>query len=426
VAETAFQSISNDLRLKDETLNKDPYLLFATATDPIASIQFGNELYAQLSGAPAPMGTKYNNAFEALQDLLRKKGFSEGKSPLGVPDSKDLNGLKTAITQSLTMGQPDVIQYLSNYTGGLKGPKQIDTTTKFVTQMTRALLLKDEGDAMRTLTDSYMLAFGMAPDASLIQDFQKRWNAEVRAQIPGTTTRSITRMVPVYDSKTGKQKIGKDGKPMFEPLYNAEGVRQYEPTTGTLTKTPGEGFTDEEQKAFMANYLVNNYPLANWNVEQIGGTAKVLYDSIVKLSQDNYEKVPTFEEASPIITRILGTGNQQVAEQLLQQYAASIRNKASKRFMSIAPDIAAGNDASTFVNDYSGRISAALETSVGIDDPLMLRVLNYQDSKGNFRLPNDFEFNQLIMSDPRRARTSSAINEAVNLAQSLRSQLQIG
>ncbi|NBQ97879.1 MAG: hypothetical protein EBU12_06595 [Microbacteriaceae bacterium] len=233
-------------------------------------------------------------------------------------------------------------------------------------------------------------------------------------------------MVPVYNSKTGKQEKDKNGKPKFKPLVNAEGVKQYEPVTTSETMIAGEGFTPEEQQQFMANYLAVNFPQKDWNMGKIGGAAKTIYDAMVQVSNNNFEKPPTFEEAAPAIAKIIGTGNSQVATQLIEQYQSNIRNGVAKRFMSLAPDIAAGNDAKPIVDKYSNFLSEALETYVGIDDPLMVRILNYKDEKGNYRLPNDFELSTLTMDDPRNANTSRAINQSVNVAQSLQSQLQIG
>ena len=159
---------------------------------------------------------------------------------------------------------------------------------------------------------------------------------------------------------------------------------------------------------------------------EIGGAAKVLYDGLVQTAQANYEKAPTFEEAAPVITKIMGTGNAQVAQQLTAQYLQEYRNAAAKRFMSLAPDLAQGKDASSIVNKYTDMVSSALETSVDASDSLMVKILNFQDNKGNYRLPNEFELNSMLRTDPRTARTSFAKNEAINLAQSLKSQLQLG
>lgn len=161
-------------------------------------------------------------------------------------------------------------------------------------------------------------------------------------------------------------------------------------------------------------------------MEKIGGAAKTIYDAMVQVSNNNFEKPPTFEEAAPAITKIIGTGNAQVATQLIEQYQSNIRNGVAKRFMSLAPDIAAGNDAKPIVDKLSNYLSDAFETYVGIDDPLMIRILNYKDDKGNYRLPNDFELSELTMNDIRTGKTSRAINQSVNLAQALQSQLQIG
>jgi hypothetical protein len=94
--------------------------------------------------------------------------------------------------------------------------------------------------------------------------------------------------------------------------------------------------------------------------------------------------------------------------------------------MSIAEDVNAGNDAKPIVDKYTSLATQALETTIGIDDPIMLSILNFKDDKGNYRLPNELELSTLFMNDPRMARTSKSINEAVNLSQSLQSKLQLG
>jgi len=424
---TAFQSISQQVLLSDQALASNPYLKYLEVSgDRLAGTNQFNKLYAQLVGTSPSAGTKYPNAWEELQTLLRAKGYSKGKSQIGIVDDKDRAGLVKAIQDSLGMGQTDVIGFLTALKGGPSGPKQVDTTTKFSTQVTRALQLKDLGDATNTLTDAYMLAYNTAPSADLIADFQKKWNAELTAQTPYTQARNQVVMVPVYDSKTGKQKIGKDGKPQFKPLLNAEGVKQYEPVTTSESMLAGEGFTPAEQKQFMANYIATNFPSKKWNVEQIGGAAKNIYDAMVQINTNNFEKPPTFTEAAPFITRIMGTGNSEVAKQLIEEYQSKVRKGIAQRFMSLTPDIEAGNDAKPIVDKLMGFISESLETSVGMDDPLMVRILNFTDSKGNYRLPNDFELSTMVMDDSRMARTSKAINQSVNLAQALKSQLQIG
>ena len=84
---TAFQAISADVRLTDQTRYADPYLKFLAASgDPLAATEEFNRLYAGLISAPASAGTKYPNAFEELQSLLRDKGLSKGKTAIGQVD----------------------------------------------------------------------------------------------------------------------------------------------------------------------------------------------------------------------------------------------------------------------------------------------------------------------------------------------------
>lgn len=460
---TAFQSISNDVLLNQKTLYADPYVKYLAASgDPVKSADEFNRLYAGLVGTASSAGSKFNNSWEQLQALLRANNYSNGKSAIGIVDTADRTGLAKAIQDSLAMGQTDVIQFLTalSSSGGRGGGtviKQPDTSKKFNTQVTRALQYKDLGDATRSLTDAYMLAFTTAPTQEQIADFQKKWNKEVEAQAPTVTTSTVTEYAPIYDKKSGKvfdktkpvltaagkpkkdskgniiyqQKIDKFGNPVYNKIsVNAEGVKQYKiitsPAGDGSTVSTGEGFTPEEQQSFMANYIATNYPEKQWNLETIGGSAKNVYDAIAEVNRNNFEKVPTFQEAAPIITQIIGTGNSQAASELLQKYVDTVRSKISKRFMSLADDINAGNDAKPIVNSYLDKASSALETTINLDDPLALSIFNFKDDKGNYRLPNDYEFSSLLMNDPRRARTSMAKNEAVNVAQSLAQQLQIG
>lgn len=432
---TAFQSISSSVMLNQQSLYADPYVKYlAASADPVQSVREFNALYAGLAGTAASSGSKFGNSFEELQALLRANKYSDGKSAIGIVDSADRTGLAKAIQDSLAMGQTDVIQFLTalSASGGRGGGiKQPDTTKKFTASVNKALQYKDLGDATRELTDSFILAYGVAPSQSLFADFQAKWNAELKAQTPDTTTKNVTKFVPVYDktkpilTKSGKQKLDKDGNPMYQQLKNAEGILQYETSTKTRTSTEGMGFTDEEQKAFMANYLATNMPGMEGG-EDIGGAAKNIYDAIVEVNRNNFEPIPTFQSVAGTIAEIIGSGNSEVATTLIQKYQDKIRRGASKRFMSLSDDINAGDDAAPAIDKVLSSVSQALETTVGIDDPIMLQILNYKDDKGVYRLPNDLELSKLLMNDPRMARTSRAVNEAVNLSQSLQSQLQLG
>lgn len=455
---TAFQSISNDILLDQSTLFANPYLKYLESSgDPVKSVDEFNRLYAGLVGTASSAGGKFNNSFEELQALLRANNYSKGKSAIGIVDADDRSGLAKAIQDSLSMGQTDVIQFLNalSASGGRGGTviKQPDTTKKFNIQVSRALQMKDWSDAKRTLTDAYMLSYTTAPTEDMITDFKKAWNAEVKAQTPSVTTKTVTEYAPIYDKKSGivydkkkpvltksgkpkkdskgnplyEQKIDKYGNPVFNKIaVDASGRRRYTTINKPTTQTPGEGFTEEEQQAFIAEYIATNYPREDWNLETIGGAAKSIYDALAEVKRNNFETVPSFQEAASTITEIIGAGNSQTSSALIQKYIDNTRAKAAKRFMSLADDINAGNDAKPIIDEYLNKASSYLESTISIDDPFALKLFNFQDDKGNYRLPNDFEFNNMLMNDPRRGRTSAAKNEAVNAAQSLAQQLQIG
>lgn len=432
--DTAFQSISTSVLLNQQSLYNDPYVKYLKASeDPLAGAREFNSLYAGLAGTAASSGSKYGNAFEELQALLRANKYSDGKSAIGIVDGADRTGLANAIKDSLSMGQTDVIQFLTalSASGGRGGGiQQPDTTKKFTASVNKALKYKDLGDATRELTDSFILAYSVAPSQALYADFQKKWNEELKAQTPSTVAKNVTSFVPVYDktkpilTKSGKPKLDKNGNPMYQQLVNKEGILQYETRTKSLTTEEGMGFTAEEQKAFMAQYLAENMP--ELQAEDLGGAAKNIYDAIVEVNTNNFEAVPAFQSIASKIAEIIGTGNSDVAKTLIQKYQDDTRRNAAKRFMSIADDINAGNDAKPIVDKLMSTVSEALETTIGIDDPIMLQILNFKDDKGVYRTPNDLELSKLLMNDPRMARTSRAINEAVNLSQALQSQLQLG
>ena len=84
MADSVFQSISSSVLLNQETLYADPYVKYlAAAGDPVKSADEFNRLYAGLVGTAASSGSKFGNAFEELQALLRANNYSKGKSATG-------------------------------------------------------------------------------------------------------------------------------------------------------------------------------------------------------------------------------------------------------------------------------------------------------------------------------------------------------
>lgn len=428
----------------------NPYVQFLqSASDPTNGPIAFNKLYSQLVKMPAPAGSKLNNMFEVLQSQLRSNKFSSGKTPLGVPDPKDITGLTDALKGAIQGGASDVFTYLGAITayGGRGGTtvKKVDTTPRYSAQIQRALTFKDYGDAKNAFVSSYFTEWGVAPSEQLITNFQKAWNKELEAQTPSTTSEFKVTMTPVYTNTpvydkskpvltaSGKpkkdakgkiiyqQKVDKDGKPVFEIKKDASGQPVYKTTTTSTTKTGGEGWTESEQQNWLADFMVTNYPDAKFNPEEIGGAAKVIYNELIRTHKDNFDTVPTFAELAPVIKDVLKTGDAKVGTEILSQYQAKVRAKAAKRFMSYGNDINAGEDAAKFIKPIIEKVSTTLERSFSIDDPFIKQILNFKDANGEFRQPNDYELDQLLKSHPDMIKTSTAKNEAVNMFQAFKS-----
>lgn len=415
---------------------ENPYVKLMGATDDYQKNLYFQEIYRGLVAQPSATGS--GTLFNDLQNLLRSTNFSKGKTPSGIVDPADIDGLVNALGGAVGMNAPDIFSFLSAIAasggrGTAKEIKQPDTTTRFTRQVTASLQMLDLGDATRKFNDDFFLAYGVMPNQDSIKAFQKAWNAEVRQQRADTTTETKvinrakvydTKSEPVIDKKTGKQKVDKYGSLVYkDQKKDAEGRLVYKPITKQVSTATGQGFTAEEQAEFMADYLVANFPDVE-GAEDIGGAAKTIYDAIVKLDQDNYREVSNFASVAPIVKEVIGSGKAEVAQEYLKQYTDKIRKDAGTRYMAISKNLAEGQNVADVAKPLLDEVSGALETSIDIKDPLIVQMLNYQAPNGEYRLPNEFEKNQLIIKDPRFAKTSTAINGAINTVQTLRSRLR--
>jgi len=437
---TAFSSMSNAI-LSGMPANMygstNPYLPYLNAPDATAkSIELQN-LKRMLSAQAAPSGSKATNMFDHWQTLARATGFSKAKTPIGIIGPGDDSAMATIIGLAAA-NNADPISYLETlkaYGVGGKTIKQPDTTTKYNKQISTALQLKDETEARLEFGNAYFTAFGVAPTADLDKKFVNQWNATIKAQAATSTTSTVTSFAPVWDKKskpvidpkTKKQKIDKFGNPEYsKQVRNADGILQYQAINKISTATSGEGFNAEEQQQFLADFLVKNFPNDKFNVENLGGAAKAIYDDLVGASVKNYAKAPDFATLSPVIKDILSTADQNVAQEKIKQYKTTIRNQVASKYMGIADYVNAGEDADKYVKPLMQSLSNALERDVTEADPILKQALNFKGDDGKYRLPNDWEMTKLIMSDAGYGKTSTAINEAVNLTQGLRSKLGRG
>ena len=403
----------------------NPFVLFAQTTDPVRKAGY-------LMDIQKTMGVD----FVEMQALLRKAGLSKSTTPLGVGvvGLDESAAIEKIILASISSQLPP-LDFLKAYNSTVRapaGPAQPDTTTRYTKQIQTALQFKDLGDARQYYNNAYFTAFGQWPAADLDKKFQDSWNAQVKQQNQPTTTSGKTEFAPIYDAKskpvidpkTNKQKVDKFGNKVFSKIKtNDQGIKQYKTvTTGTST-SQGEGFTGEEQTEFLADFLVANFPEQKWNVDDIGGSAKTIYDTIKAYHTGNYEAVPDFATVSPLIKNLLSNPDEKVQNEIYEQYISDIQAKSGNRFMAIKNSLKPGETANKYVAPVLQTLTAGLETNIDIKDPLAVQVLNFKDDSGEYRLPNEFEMQNIIKNDKRYDSTSGAINTAVNMAQSLQNAL---
>jgi hypothetical protein len=434
-ATSAFAQMSSGLGIgADIYATTDPFLSFLETTNPVQKSKYLQELNRSLSMQAGPAGFD-GTQLEYLQTLMRRGGFSKAKTPLkgGMIGPGDAAGLDAVIALAYASNK-DPLTYLEDYNSTLvaKGPKQQDTTTKYTKQIQTALQYKDLGDARQYYSDAYFAAYGSYPSAELDKRFQDSWNANVTNQDKPTTTSTKTEFAPVYDKKskpvmdkaTGEQKKDKFGNLVFSKIaVNQSGQKQYTTVSTGVSKSEGEGFTADEQKQFLSTFLAENYPETDFSKGDIGGAAKSLYDGIVEIHKANYTTPPSFAAVSGLISQVIGSADEKVQTELFNKYSSDIQNSALTRFNSLSSVVKPGENASKYIAPILTTISTALEREVAADSDIAKEILNFKGEDGKYRMPNDFELTKFIKSRPEYGKTSAAINDSVNVFQSLKNAL---
>lgn len=432
---TAFAQMSNvpgTGNLNAPNIWADPenlFYKFAFATEPLAKSQAYQNLNRALNATAGPAGFK--NQFDYISSLLVKTGLT--KNSLGFASALD------KVVAASVGTNTDPFTFLETYQKSLSGAgtkiKQPDTTTRYAKQIQTAMQFKDLGDARQYYNDAYFTAFGKNPSADLDKKFQDAWNKQVRDQDKPTTTKTTTKFAPIYDKKskavidpkTKKQKVDEFGNLVFSKIaVDQSGQKRYTSIVTGETTSAGEGFTPEEQKQFLADFLVANNPNTEWSVDDLGGSAKSLYDTIASFHKANYSKVPDLPSLSTLINNVLSSTDEKVATEYITQYQNTVRKQTANKFMSLSEEIKAGEDADKYVKPLLEVFTTALEKNFTQDDPFVIQALNFKDDKGVYRMPNALELNQMIMNHPDYGKTAKAVNEAVDLTQNLRSKLGRG
>jgi len=412
----------------------DPFLSYLQTTDAVQKAKYLQDINRSLGAQKGPEGFA-GTQLEYLQTLMRRAGFSKAKSPTagGMIGPGDAAGLDTVVALAYA-SNVDPLTYLENYNATLAGKtvKQPDTTTRYSKQIQTALQFKDLGDARQYYSDSYFAAYGFFPSPELDKKFQDSWNAQMERQDKPTTTTTKTEYAPIYDKKskpvmdqeTGEQKKDKFGNLVYSKIaVDQGGQKRYTTVTTGSTISKGEGFTPEEQKQFLTTFLSENFPDAKFSVDDVGGAAKTIYDSIVELHKANYSKPPQFSEVAGLIKNMIGTPDEKVQTELYTQYTNDIQANSLTRFNSLGAVIKPGENASKYIAPVLKTLSESFEKEVTIDSDIAKEVFNFKGEDGTYRLPNDFELLNYVKSRPEYGRTSMAINESVNVAQALKNAL---
>jgi hypothetical protein len=382
----------------------DPYAFANLGAPKLDSLRYSSTL-------PAAIARKISD-YEYLQIMLRNSGKSKGTGPLNSIDMKDIAAFQSVLKSSYLEGVPWFTWLPNDIKYGAKpeGPKKPSFNPIYSKDISTALKLIDSSDAYNILSDSYFKTFGTYPTANLISSFKTAYSKEETRQKATVTSESTVTYAPVLNSK-GKATFNKDGTPRMKE------------TRKSSQSTSGQGFTEDEQKDFLAQYIVDNSPEGAFDAATIGGAAKSYYDILTQSHGLNYEDAPNIKTLVPVIQSLLKATDQGVSDEIIKKYQTDIRTRVGTKFMSVSEYVKTGGDARTVIDPLLKSLSASLERNIDQNDKLAIKLLNFQGADGKFRLPNQYEINQAVKSDSRYGATSTAKNEAINLFQSLKGAL---
>jgi len=381
----------------------DPFAFAAKASEKLDALKKSNVIAQRYNFA--------GNDFEYMQALLRSSGKSKGTGPLGATDNKDISAFKTVLQNAYLDGVTWDMWLTNDIKYGAKPEgKKSPFNPIYSKDISTALKLIDSTDAENILSDTYFKAFSQYPSVDLISKFKTSYAKEATRQKATLTSESTTTFAPVLNSK---------GK----PTYNKDGSPKMKGTTTSSQKSTGQGFTEEEQQDFLAQYIVDNSPKGAFDAATIGGAAKTYYDLLSQSHSLNYEDAPNIATLTPIIKTLLAATDQGVIDETVKKYQTDVRTRVGTKFMGVSEYVKSGGDARTIIDPLLKSLSANLESDINQNDKLAIKLLNFQGSDGKFRLPNQYEIDQAVMADSRYGATSKAKNEAVNLFQSLKGAL---
>ena len=325
--------------------------------DPVA---FSNLAAKELDALRSQLRNDgFGNNANYLQALLRATGKSKGTSPLGTFSYEDIKAFREAVVESRLNG----VEYLTLLQDNLDKGGVGGTKTKFSKEASTAINLLDKSDAKTMLSKAYYAAYGEGAPQSEIDRFMTKFNARAKKEAVTTTAQGTS------TTSTGG-------------------------TTGKSTTTrSGLGFTAEEQTNFLANYLMKRGVKVT---PETGGAVKTFIDEMRNTYKDNNLVEPEFNTLANKALALIGTGDPEILKQKLAEEKQRIRNQAAKLNPGMADILARGEDLKDYADQYMKIASAITRKTYDMNNPLIKKMMNYKDEKGNYRAASDIEAYEIM------------------------------
>lgn len=352
----------------------------ATA-DPVA---FSNLAASELDSLRTQLRTDgFGNNANYLQALLRANGMSKGTTPLGTFSYEDTQAFRKAVVEARLNG----VEYLTLLKDNLDKGGAGATKTKFSKEASTAINLIDKSDAATMFGKAYYAARGEnAPESEIVR-FMNQFNARAKKEAVTTTTAGTT------TTSTGG-------------------------TTGKSTTTrSGLGFTAEEQNQFLASYIAKRGGAVT---PETGGAIKTFIDEMRTTYKNNNLAEPAFEELAKTATDLVGTGDPEILKQKLEEVKQKIRNQAAKLNPGMADVLAKGEDLKDYADQYIKVASAITRKNYDMNNPLIKKMMNFKDEKGNIRAASDIEAYEIVRgsadwdTSPDAFNTFSGIGDIID------------
>lgn len=372
--------------------NKDPLSLgnfpmtpaeiedFQQYTDP-NNMALAMQKYVEIFKTTRAQNPEFSNFLEELQYGLRYSGISKGSATGFGTDTwtpEDTKGFKWLLNTAYSSNQSPnyILAQLISSTPQKDLPK-----TTFSKTISTAVALMDKGDATKALSKAMYQTFGYFPSEKQIVDFQKKWNIEAERQKSQTVTSSTTTSAGQQVSAT------------------------------TSSKTMGQGFTEAEKADFLAQYLQKNF-----NVKKgLGGEAKVLYDTIANTYKNNLLPVPSFDEVTKQVVKLIGTGDSDIQKQQIADMGSKIRRQAAALFPGWKEYLDQGDDLMDYASNYAKFAGQKLGREVKADEDIVRKIMSFSDIKGP-RPASSQEITKLIESTNEWQGSSEAKGAYIGLA----------